>query len=177
VGSSARQRNGKSKAPSSKHAYVDPLLQYKGHGGKKTMPKHLKKQLKAARRVRAQELDYAAQKRLLHDVHSLSGALRGDGRHGRCYSEPRLTKRGGHQTGSAKRGGRPPMPDDPATRLITTRHLTAISEDNKGHQMLRMMGWAGGGLGTAGEGLATPLTVDMRKGRKGLGHAACNAAD
>jgi hypothetical protein len=151
------------------------LADFHGLGGKKkTMPKHLKKQLKAARRIRTQELDFAAQRRLMAEVLALSGGMRGAGR---AHTEPRATKRGAHfppsgKKGKGKGGGfrAATAEHDPATRLTTTRNLAALGEDNKGHQLLTMMGWAGGGLGAAGEGLATPLTVDMRSGRKGLGH-------
>ena len=147
--------------------------EYRGLGGsgKKAMPKHMKKQLKAAKRIRAQQLDFAAQRRLLHEVLTLSGGLSFGGKKGthrfpRARSEPRHGSAGS----GTRRAYDPAATNDAATRLTTTRHLEAIGEENKGHQMLKMMGWAGGALDGTPEGLSTPLTVDVRKGRSGLGH-------
>jgi hypothetical protein len=44
-----------------------------------------------------------------------------------------------------------------------------ISENNLGNQMLRKMGWTGGGLGSQGKGRADPVLVDETQGRQGLG--------
>mmetsp|Transcript_8414 Transcript_8414/g.20552 ORF Transcript_8414/g.20552 Transcript_8414/m.20552 type:complete len:376 (+) Transcript_8414:233-1360(+) len=134
-------------------------------GTKKTMPKHLKKQLKAARRIRVQELEFQQQQRLLREVLANGQAMqRGvykGGRHGARDKLPGHRNKGG---GGAARG------PDPAAQLTTTRHLEAIGEDNKGHQLLRAIGWNGGSLGATGDGLSTPITVDVRRGRRGLGH-------
>ncbi|XP_048885108.1 NF-kappa-B-repressing factor [Brienomyrus brachyistius] len=44
-----------------------------------------------------------------------------------------------------------------------------IKEDNIGNQMLRKMGWKGGGLGRDGEGIAEPIRVKEQFSREGLG--------
>ncbi|XP_032833307.2 NF-kappa-B-repressing factor isoform X2 [Petromyzon marinus] len=45
-----------------------------------------------------------------------------------------------------------------------------LSEDNVGSQLMRKMGWTGGGIGAAGrEGIAEPITVHQRMAREGLG--------
>ncbi|XP_069748731.1 NF-kappa-B-repressing factor isoform X3 [Narcine bancroftii] len=44
-----------------------------------------------------------------------------------------------------------------------------ITEDNIGNQLLRKMGWKGGGLGKEGEGIAEPITVKEQFKREGLG--------
>ncbi|CAH2315005.1 NF-kappa-B-repressing factor [Pelobates cultripes] len=44
-----------------------------------------------------------------------------------------------------------------------------IKEDNIGNQLLRKMGWTGGGLGKAGEGIAEPISVTEQFHREGLG--------
>jgi hypothetical protein len=36
---------------------------------------------------------------------------------------------------------------------------SAISTSNVGHRLLQMMGWAGGGLGKSGAGIAEPITA------------------
>ncbi|XP_028398658.1 NF-kappa-B-repressing factor-like [Dendronephthya gigantea] len=58
--------------------------------------------------------------------------------------------------------------------LATGRELDAprISENNLGSQMLRKMGWTGGGLGSEGKGRADPVLVDETQGRRGLGRDA-----
>ena len=55
--------------------------------------------------------------------------------------------------------------------LATGREVEAprISENNLGSQMLRKMGWTGGGLGSGGKGRADPVLVDETRGRRGLG--------
>lgn len=45
----------------------------------------------------------------------------------------------------------------------------AISEDNIGNKLLRMMGWSGGGLGKDGDGIAEPVKASTVFGREGLG--------
>nr|XP_033799847.1 NF-kappa-B-repressing factor-like isoform X1 [Geotrypetes seraphini] len=44
-----------------------------------------------------------------------------------------------------------------------------IKEDNIGNQLLRKMGWTGGGLGKEGEGIAEPICVKEQFSREGLG--------
>lgn len=44
-----------------------------------------------------------------------------------------------------------------------------IKEDNIGNQLLRKMGWTGGGLGREGEGIAVPIKVKEQFTREGLG--------
>lgn len=43
-----------------------------------------------------------------------------------------------------------------------------IKEDNIGNQLLRKMGWTGGGLGKSGEGIREPISVKEQHKRKGL---------
>ncbi|KAJ8014782.1 hypothetical protein DPEC_G00019320 [Dallia pectoralis] len=44
-----------------------------------------------------------------------------------------------------------------------------IREDNIGNQLLRKMGWKGGGLGREGEGISEPIKVKEQFSREGLG--------
>ncbi|XP_044512731.1 NF-kappa-B-repressing factor-like [Gracilinanus agilis] len=44
-----------------------------------------------------------------------------------------------------------------------------IKEDNIGNQLLRKMGWTGGGLGKCGEGIREPISVKEQHKREGLG--------
>uniref|UniRef100_G3PZM9 NFKB repressing factor n=1 Tax=Gasterosteus aculeatus TaxID=69293 RepID=G3PZM9_GASAC len=44
-----------------------------------------------------------------------------------------------------------------------------IKEDNIGNQLLRKMGWKGGGLGRDGEGIAEPIRVKEQFSREGFG--------
>lgn len=44
-----------------------------------------------------------------------------------------------------------------------------IKEDNIGNQLLRKMGWKGGGLGRDGEGIAEPIKIKEQFSREGLG--------
>ncbi|KAM9094097.1 NF-kappa-B-repressing factor-like [Sarcophilus harrisii] len=44
-----------------------------------------------------------------------------------------------------------------------------IKEDNIGNQLLRKMGWMGGGLGKCGEGICEPISVKEQHKREGLG--------
>ncbi|XP_068596134.1 NF-kappa-B-repressing factor [Brachionichthys hirsutus] len=50
-----------------------------------------------------------------------------------------------------------------------------IKEDNIGNQLLRKMGWRGGGLGRDGEGIAEPIRVKEQFSREGLGMDAGKA--
>ncbi|XP_066437850.1 NF-kappa-B-repressing factor isoform X2 [Eleutherodactylus coqui] len=49
-----------------------------------------------------------------------------------------------------------------------------IKEDNIGNQLLRKMGWTGGGLGKEGEGIAEPIAVKEQFSREGLGLTTVN---
>ncbi|XP_069798952.1 NF-kappa-B-repressing factor [Dendropsophus ebraccatus] len=49
-----------------------------------------------------------------------------------------------------------------------------IKEDNIGNQLLRKMGWTGGGLGKGGEGIAEPISVKEQFSREGLGLTTTN---
>ncbi|KAM5145788.1 NF-kappa-B-repressing factor [Mantella aurantiaca] len=49
-----------------------------------------------------------------------------------------------------------------------------IKEDNIGNQLLRKMGWTGGGLGKGGEGIAEPISVKEQFSREGLGLMTTN---
>jgi hypothetical protein len=55
--------------------------------------------------------------------------------------------------------------------LATGKRIDAprISDSNLGSQMLRKMGWTGGGLGSEGKGRADPVLVHETQGRRGLG--------
>lgn len=46
---------------------------------------------------------------------------------------------------------------------------TRLTADNKGFQMMRQLGWAGGALGTSGRGIEEPIQVQTRAKRCGLG--------
>ncbi|XP_053555160.1 NF-kappa-B-repressing factor [Bombina bombina] len=50
-----------------------------------------------------------------------------------------------------------------------------IKEDNIGNQLLRKMGWTGGGLGREGAGIAEPISVKEQFSREGLGLGSNNA--
>uniref|UniRef100_T1J3D8 NF-kappa-B-repressing factor n=1 Tax=Strigamia maritima TaxID=126957 RepID=T1J3D8_STRMM len=45
----------------------------------------------------------------------------------------------------------------------------ALPDENAGHRIMRLMGWAGGGLGKDGTGISQPVRCSNNKGRKGLG--------
>ena len=47
---------------------------------------------------------------------------------------------------------------------------TAISDDNIGNKMLKMMGWKGGGLGKEGTGRAEPIEPGRLSGKQGIGY-------
>jgi len=49
------------------------------------------------------------------------------------------------------------------------QNAAPINEDNVGNKLLRLMGWDGGGLGTDGKGIVAPITVEIKKDRRGLG--------
>lgn len=44
-----------------------------------------------------------------------------------------------------------------------------LGSSNKGFELLRRMGWSGGGVGAQEQGRADPVAVDVRAGRLGLG--------
>lgn len=44
-----------------------------------------------------------------------------------------------------------------------------IETENIGNQMLRKMGWIGGSLGSAGDGIVEPISVTIKLSRRGLG--------
>ena len=46
---------------------------------------------------------------------------------------------------------------------------TSLNESNKGMQLLKLMGWSGGGLGKEGEGIVEPIRPSNIFGRSGLG--------
>ncbi|XP_074505416.1 NF-kappa-B-repressing factor [Sebastes fasciatus] len=52
-----------------------------------------------------------------------------------------------------------------------------IKEDNIGNQLLRKMGWKGGGLGRDGEGIAEPIRVKEQFSREGLGMESDKSAN
>ncbi|GAB1600919.1 uncharacterized protein LOC115216311 [Argonauta hians] len=53
---------------------------------------------------------------------------------------------------------------------IQRKQPQAIPSDNVGNQLLRKMGWAGGGIGAEGnKGIENPITVDQVIDRQGLG--------
>ena len=45
----------------------------------------------------------------------------------------------------------------------------SIPESNVGNQLLKKMGWVGGGIGKSGQGIAEPVSVDSVINRSGLG--------
>lgn len=44
-----------------------------------------------------------------------------------------------------------------------------LDEDNKGFKMMKMLGWTGGSLGIAGNGIEQPISIEMKVDRCGLG--------
>ncbi|XP_078683262.1 NF-kappa-B-repressing factor-like [Branchiostoma floridae x Branchiostoma belcheri] len=61
-------------------------------------------------------------------------------------------------------------PDTPEVLGTKTEGEGQIKETNIGNQMLRKMGWSGGGIGREGrEGIAEPIKVDVMERRAGLG--------
>lgn len=44
-----------------------------------------------------------------------------------------------------------------------------LNEDNKGFKMMKMLGWTGGSLGIAGNGIEQPISIEMKVDRSGLG--------
>jgi len=53
---------------------------------------------------------------------------------------------------------------------VVAQNAAPIDEENVGNRLLRMMGWDGGGLGADGSGIATPIKVEIKQDRKGLGY-------
>ncbi|KPP68212.1 NF-kappa B repressing factor-like [Scleropages formosus] len=54
-------------------------------------------------------------------------------------------------------------------RVVEDPTRQEIKEDNIGNQLLRKMGWKGGGLGREGDGIAEPIQVKEQFSREGLG--------
>uniref|UniRef100_A0AC34G842 G-patch domain-containing protein n=1 Tax=Panagrolaimus sp. ES5 TaxID=591445 RepID=A0AC34G842_9BILA len=55
---------------------------------------------------------------------------------------------------------------------------TPISEENKGHKLLKMMGWSeGSGLGKSGQGTVDPLATQLKADRTGIGHEKPGVAE
>ncbi|XP_075395085.1 NF-kappa-B-repressing factor isoform X2 [Tenrec ecaudatus] len=54
-------------------------------------------------------------------------------------------------------------------RSAAEAYKQQIREDNIGNQLLRKMGWTGGGLGKSGEGIREPISVKEQHKREGLG--------
>ena len=46
---------------------------------------------------------------------------------------------------------------------------TPIGENNIGNQMLKKMGWMGGGLGQVGNGIEEPIQIHIKRDNKGIG--------
>lgn len=46
---------------------------------------------------------------------------------------------------------------------------TKLAEDNIGQKLMKLMGWSGGGLGKAQQGIVEPVTVKQQLSRSGLG--------
>lgn len=44
-----------------------------------------------------------------------------------------------------------------------------LDKDNKGLKMMKMLGWTGGSLGIAGNGIQEPISIEMKVDRSGLG--------
>lgn len=44
-----------------------------------------------------------------------------------------------------------------------------MTADNKGFQMMKMLGWTGGSLGISGNGIEQPINIEMKIDRSGLG--------
>lgn len=44
-----------------------------------------------------------------------------------------------------------------------------LDADNKGFQMMKMLGWSGGALGLSGNGIEQPISIEMKVDRSGLG--------
>lgn len=46
---------------------------------------------------------------------------------------------------------------------------SALTADNKGFKMMKMLGWTGGALGVSGNGIEQPISIEMKIDRSGLG--------
>ena len=44
-----------------------------------------------------------------------------------------------------------------------------IGSDNIGNQLLKKMGWSGGGLGQEGNGIEEPIPIHLKRDNKGIG--------
>lgn len=49
------------------------------------------------------------------------------------------------------------------------RNSMQLDADNKGFQMMKMLGWSGGALGVSGNGIEQPISIEMKVDRSGLG--------
>lgn len=56
-----------------------------------------------------------------------------------------------------------------ATGSATEKNSETIGNDNIGMKMMKMMGWSGGGLGKASQGITEPVSVQQQMTREGLG--------
>jgi hypothetical protein len=85
-------------------------------------------------------------------------------------------------SGGAQKASPPPSPsskrprkEDPVQRLQEGLS-TPLTADNKGLQLLRLLGYKeGSGLGRGAHGIKEPLAVVKRGDRSGLGHAELRA--
>jgi len=59
-----------------------------------------------------------------------------------------------------------------ATMTTTTKNIDEnarpVGPDNIGNKMLHCMGWGGGGLGAKGQGIAEPISQQIKFSRSGL---------
>ncbi|XP_033189572.1 NF-kappa-B-repressing factor [Bombus vancouverensis nearcticus] len=62
---------------------------------------------------------------------------------------------------------------------MTTLKDDAISDDNIGRKLMKLMGWTGGGLGKSQQGIVEPVMIQQQMSRKGLGlkQNSCSAKD
>ncbi|XP_076633380.1 NF-kappa-B-repressing factor [Colletes latitarsis] len=55
------------------------------------------------------------------------------------------------------------------TTIKNTLKDDSISDDNIGKKLMKLMGWAGGGLGKSQQGIIEPVTIKQQISREGLG--------
>lgn len=58
--------------------------------------------------------------------------------------------------------------NDTNTAATNTQNIQ-LDEENKGFKMMKMLGWTGGSLGIAGNGIEQPISIEMKVDRSGLG--------
>ncbi|KAJ8683904.1 hypothetical protein QAD02_019696 [Eretmocerus hayati] len=63
----------------------------------------------------------------------------------------------------------PTVTDNFEMNNSSSNETTAIGNDNIGSKMMKMMGWSGGGLGKASQGITEPVNVQQQMTREGLG--------